>query len=83
MEGPDVVEVVLDAVRVDEGDRHGTAIVLRGVFPRRYPASHPPMEPGACRNVFQAFLGTKTNGRVFFIHDDPGGETGAPGAGGD
>lgn len=71
----EVIEVVLDVVRVEREDGSFERVIVRGVYPRGGP--YPPLEPGAARNVVQTFYGATLNVRAFLLPaapDVPAGE---------
>lgn len=61
----DVVELVLDVVHVEEGTKHFERVLVQGVFARG--DGHPPLVPGASRNVVQVFFGCDMRGIAAFL----------------
>jgi hypothetical protein len=55
----DRVDVVLDCVRGERGGVPCELVYVRGVFPPGH--DHPPLLPGATRNVWQTFWAVAMN----------------------
>lgn len=62
----DIVEIVLDVVHVSDSHGEHERVLVQGVFPRG--EAHPPLPPGAQRNVMQVFFGRNMGSlRAFLI----------------
>jgi hypothetical protein len=61
----DIVEIVMDVYHVSRPGGEYERVAVQGVFPLR--AAHPPMRPGAHRNVVQVFFGSNMSGIPAFL----------------
>lgn len=61
----DIVEIVMDVCHVSEPRGEYERVLVQGVFPLR--AAHPPVYPGARRNVVQVFFARNMGGIPAFL----------------
>jgi hypothetical protein len=61
----DIVEIVMDVYHVSDPRGEYERVLVQGVFPSH--AAHPPVHPGARRNVVQVFFGQNMGGIPAFL----------------
>lgn len=61
----DIVEIVMDVYHVSEPRGEFERVLVQGVF--RPGSAHPPVYPGAKRNVVQVFFGANMGGIPAFL----------------
>jgi hypothetical protein len=61
----DIVEIVMDVYHVSEPRGEYERVLVQGIFPPY--AAHPPIPPGASRNVVQVFFGRNMGGIPAFL----------------
>jgi hypothetical protein len=63
----DRVEIVMDVVHVTNDEGEFERVLVQGVYPYGEHASHPPLAPGAYRNVVGVFFGRNMGGIPAFL----------------